>query len=88
LLDAAVVRVDAANDLALLKAGGRFAPLPIAASRPVKRGGTVAMAGSRTSGGRGLRPRCWRTAAVCVGGAGGPRGLQANGNYAGRAARS
>jgi len=27
------VQVDAANDLALLKADGRFAPLPIAASR-------------------------------------------------------
>jgi hypothetical protein len=33
---------DAANDLALLKAVGRFAPLPIAASRTVKLGGTVA----------------------------------------------
>ena len=30
LIDAAVVKVDAANDLALLKAVGRFAPLPIA----------------------------------------------------------
>jgi len=30
-----VVQVDAANDLALLKADGRFAPLPIAASRTV-----------------------------------------------------
>jgi hypothetical protein len=71
LIDAAVVKVDAANDLALLKAGndeGRmmndemgqkqpgntnfiihnssfnlhFTPLPIAASRTVKLGGTVA----------------------------------------------
>jgi S1-C subfamily serine protease len=42
LIDATVVKVDAANDLALLKAGGRFAPLPIAASRTVKQGGTVA----------------------------------------------
>jgi S1-C subfamily serine protease len=42
LIDAAVVKVDAANDLALLKAVGRFAPLPIAASRTVKLGGTVA----------------------------------------------
>jgi serine protease Do len=33
LIDAKVVQVDAANDLALLKADGRFAPLPIAASR-------------------------------------------------------
>jgi S1-C subfamily serine protease len=30
LIDAKVVQVDAANDLALLKADGRFAPVPIA----------------------------------------------------------
>jgi S1-C subfamily serine protease len=40
-----VVKVDAANDLALLKAAGKFAPLPIAASRTVKQGGTVAKVG-------------------------------------------
>jgi S1-C subfamily serine protease len=34
-----VVQVDAANDLALLKAVGAFKPLPIAASRTVKLGG-------------------------------------------------
>jgi len=45
LIDATVVEVDAANDLALLKAIGRFAPLPIAASRTVKLGGTVATVG-------------------------------------------
>jgi hypothetical protein len=39
LIDAKVVQVDAANDLALLKATGRFAPLPIAASRTVALGG-------------------------------------------------
>ena len=44
-MDAAVVKVDAANDLAWLKAVGRFAPLPIAASRTVKLGGTVATVG-------------------------------------------
>jgi S1-C subfamily serine protease len=37
--------VDAANDLALLKAVGAFKPLPIAASRTVKLGGTVATVG-------------------------------------------
>jgi S1-C subfamily serine protease len=36
---AKVVQMDAANDLALLKADGRFAPLPIAASRTVNLGG-------------------------------------------------
>jgi S1-C subfamily serine protease len=30
-IDAKVVQVDAANDLALLKADGKFSPLPIAA---------------------------------------------------------
>ena len=44
-IPAAVVKVDAANDLALLKAVGAFKPLPIAASRTVKLGGTVAMVG-------------------------------------------
>jgi hypothetical protein len=34
-----------ANDLALLKADGRFAPLPIAASRTGLLGGTVATVG-------------------------------------------
>ena len=50
LIDASVVKVDAANDLALLKANaeGRmqnaetFKPSPIAASRTAKLGGTVA----------------------------------------------
>jgi S1-C subfamily serine protease len=41
IYDASVVKVDAANDLALLKAVGAFKPLPIAASRTVKLGGTV-----------------------------------------------
>ena len=42
LISAKVVKVDAANDLALLKAEGLFAALPEAASRGVKLGGTVA----------------------------------------------
>lgn len=54
LLDATVVKVDAANDLALLKADGRFAPLPIAASRTVKLGGTVATVGFPDIGLQGL----------------------------------
>src|ERR1035437_7265924 len=53
-IDAAVVKVDAANDLALLSAGGRFAPLPIAASRTVKLGGTVATVGFPDIGWQGL----------------------------------
>jgi S1-C subfamily serine protease len=42
LIDAKVVQVDAANDLALLKEDGWFAPLPIAASRTGLLGGKVA----------------------------------------------
>jgi S1-C subfamily serine protease len=44
-IDAKVVQVDAANDLALLKADGKFSPLPIAASRMAHLGGTVATIG-------------------------------------------
>ena len=51
LLDATVVKVDAANDLTLLKAGGRFAPLPIAASR------TVATMGFPDTGLQGFAPK-------------------------------
>lgn len=45
MIDAKVVQVDAANDLALLKADGKFSPLPIAASRSAHLGGTVATIG-------------------------------------------
>ena len=63
-MDAAVVKVDAANDLALLKANaeGRrqnaetFKPLPIAASRTVKLGGTVATVGFPDIGLQGFAP--------------------------------
>ncbi len=81
LIDAKVVQVDAANDLALLKAAGqfaspdstnpfadlipptsktsdgRFAPLPIAASRTVKLGGTVATVGFPDIGLQGFAPK-------------------------------
>jgi hypothetical protein len=118
IIDATVVKVDATNDLALLKAAGRFAPLPVAASRGVNLGGTVMTIGFPDIGLQGFapklakgeiaslsgaadtraifksawrcsrairagcwwmngvtssascRPRCWRTATVCVGGFG------------------
>ena len=57
LIDASVVKVDAANDLALLKAVGRFAPLPIAASRTVKLGGTVTTVGFPDIGLQGFAPK-------------------------------
>src|SRR5439155_10751563 len=45
LISAKVVKVDAANDLALLKAEGKFTALPVAASRSMKLGGTVVTVG-------------------------------------------
>jgi hypothetical protein len=57
LIDVTVVKVDAANDLALLKAAGRFAPLPVAASRGVKLGGTVATVGFPNIGMQGFAPK-------------------------------
>ena len=57
LIDAKVVQVDAANDLALLKANGRFASLPIAASRTVKMGATVATVGFPDIGLQGFAPK-------------------------------
>jgi len=56
-ISAKVVQVDAANDLALLKAKGRFAPLPVAASRGVKLGGTVATVGFPNIGLQGFAPK-------------------------------
>jgi S1-C subfamily serine protease len=44
-VDAKVVQVDVANDLALLKAVGQFTPLPILSSRSAHLGGTVATIG-------------------------------------------
>lgn len=64
------MKVDAANDLALLKAVGAFKPLPIAASRTVNLGGTVATGGFPHISLQGVAPkmlahghhggnRCW-----------------------------
>ena len=57
LIDAKVVQVDAANDLALLKARGVFSPLPIAASRTVRLGNTVATVGFPDIGLQGFAPK-------------------------------
>jgi uncharacterized protein len=57
LIDTTVVKVDAANDLALLKAVGAFKPLPIAASRTVKLGATVATVGFPDTGLQGFSPK-------------------------------
>jgi hypothetical protein len=54
---APAVKVDAANDLTLLKAVGAFKPLPIAASRTMKLGGTVATVGFPDIGLQGFAPK-------------------------------
>ena len=70
LIDAKVVQVDAANDLALLKADGRFAPLPIAASRTVTLGGTVATVGFPDIGLQGFAPKLAKGEIASLSGAG------------------
>ncbi len=57
MIAAKVISVDAANDLALLKADGKFSPLPIAASRTVKLGSTVATVGFPDIGLQGFAPK-------------------------------
>ena len=57
LISAKVVKVDAANDLALLKAEGKFAALPVIASRAMKLGGTVATVGFPNIGLQGFAPK-------------------------------
>jgi TPR repeat protein len=57
LISAKVVKVDAANDLALLKAESKFAALPVAASRAVKLGNTVATVGFPNIGLQGFAPK-------------------------------
>ena len=70
LISARVVKVDAANDLALLKAEGRFASLPIAASRAMKLGGTVATVGFPNIGLQGFAPKFARGEIASLSGAG------------------
>jgi hypothetical protein len=57
LIDAKVVQVDAGNDLALLKATGRFSPLPISPSRSARLGSTVATVGFPDIGLQGFAPK-------------------------------
>jgi TPR repeat protein len=57
LISAKVVKVDAANDLALLKAEGKFVALPVAASRAVKLGSTAVTVGFPNIGLQGFAPK-------------------------------
>src|SRR5882757_6548120 len=70
LISAKVVKVDAANDLALLKAEGRFAALPVTASRAVKLGGTVATVGFPNLGLQGFAPKLAKGEIASLAGAG------------------
>ena len=57
ILQANVVKVDRANDLALLKVEGKFAALSVTPSRGVKLGGTVATVGFPNVGLQGFAPK-------------------------------
>jgi TPR repeat protein len=57
IITAKVVKEDAANDLALLKADGQFALLPVNASRSVRLGSTVATVGFPNIGLQGFAPK-------------------------------
>jgi TPR repeat protein len=70
LIVAKVIKVDAANDLALLKVEGRFTPLPIAASRTVVLGGTVATVGFPNIGLQGFAPKLAKGEIASLSGAG------------------
>jgi serine protease Do len=70
LIAAKVVKVDAANDLALLKAEGKFAALPVATSRGVKLGATVATVGFPNIGLQGFSPKLAKGEIASLSGAG------------------
>ena len=70
LIDAKVVSVDTANDLALLKADGKFSPLPIAASRSAHLGGTVATIGFPDPSLQGFSPKLAKGEIASLSGAG------------------
>src|SRR2546422_1073120 len=70
LTSAKVVKVDAANDLALLKVEGKFAALPVTASRRVKLGGTVATVGFPNVGLHGFAPKLAKGEIASLSGAG------------------
>lgn len=56
-VDAQIVQVDAADDLALLKTAGDFTALPIVSSRTATLGGTVATVGFPDPGLQGFYPK-------------------------------
>ena len=69
VIAAKAVKVDAANDLALLKAEGRFAVLPVVASRAMRLGSTVATVGFPNVGLQGFAPKLARGEIAALSGA-------------------
>jgi TPR repeat protein len=57
IISGKVLKVDAANDLALLKAAGKFVALPVVSSRGVRLGATVATLGFPNIGLQGFAPK-------------------------------
>ena len=70
LIDAKVVLVDAANDLALLKANGKFSSLPVAASRTAHLGGIVVTIGFPDPTLQGFSPKLAKGEIASLSGAG------------------
>ena len=70
LISAKVVKVDAANDLALLKAEGKFAALPVTTSRAMKLGNTVVTVGFPNIGLQGFAPKLAKGEIASLSGAG------------------
>ncbi len=64
-----MVKVDAANDLALLKAEGRFAALPVVTSRAMRLGSMVATVGFPNIGLQGFAPKLARGEIAALSGA-------------------
>jgi S1-C subfamily serine protease len=70
LISAKAVNADVANDLALLKAEGTFAPLPVVPSRALKLGATVATVGFPNTGLQGFAPKLAKGEIASLSGAG------------------
>ena len=63
------MKANATNDLTLLKADGKFIPLPVVSSRTVKMGGTVATVGFPNVGLQGFAPNLAKGEIVALSGA-------------------
>ncbi len=70
IFSARVLKVDAANDLALLKAEGNFAALPVVSSRTMRLGSILATVGFPNIGLQGFAPKLARGEISSLSGAG------------------